>query len=148
MRALVRRAPSARRIQGRRTPRSEISRRSDSRSWLLTFAVFGDAMTWARPGERSTRHEGPRRCVFHRDALQPVTVPDFYPIEYLPRGVRLTCGGDASDLPAHVLQDFLNAVAAGDAHVPIHRTYRMNEISQAHADMEAGKATRKLVVLP
>ncbi len=77
------------------------------------------------------------------------TVPDFYPIEYLPRGVRLTAySGDASDLPAHVLQDFLDAVAAGDAHVPIHRTYRMNEISQAHADMEAGKATGKLVVLP
>jgi NADPH:quinone reductase-like Zn-dependent oxidoreductase len=77
------------------------------------------------------------------------TVPDFYPIEYLPRGVRLTAyGGDATDLPADVLQDFLDAVAAGDAHVPIHRTYRMDEISQAHADMEAGRATGKLVVLP
>ncbi len=77
------------------------------------------------------------------------TVPDFYPIEYLPRGVRLTAyGGDAADLPAEVLQDFLDAVAAGEAHVPIHRTYRMNEISQAHADMEAGRATGKLVVVP
>jgi len=77
------------------------------------------------------------------------TVPDFYPIEYLPRGVRLTAyGGHASDLPADVLDDFLDAVAGGDAHVPIHRTYRMNEISQAHADMEAGMATGKLVVLP
>ncbi len=77
------------------------------------------------------------------------TVPDFYPIEYLPRGVRLTAyGGDASDLPADILQDFLDAVASGDAQIPIHRTYRMNEISQAHADMEAGNATGKLVVLP
>ena len=77
------------------------------------------------------------------------TVPDFYPIEYLPRGVRLTAyGGDASDLPAEVLQDFLDAVASGDAQIPIHRTFRMNEISQAHADMEAGNATGKLVVLP
>ncbi len=77
------------------------------------------------------------------------TVRDFYPIEYLPHGVRLTAyGGDASDLPPAVLQDFLDAVAAGDAHVPIHRTYRMNEIAQAHADMEAGSATGKLVVLP
>ena len=77
------------------------------------------------------------------------TVPDFYPIDYLPRGVRLTAyGGDASDLPADVLQDFLDAVAAGEAHVPIHHAYRMSEISQAHADMEAGKATGKLVVLP
>lgn len=77
------------------------------------------------------------------------TVPDFYPIEYLPGGVRLTAyGGDASDLPAPVLQRFLDAVAAGDALVPIHRTYRLDEIAQAHADMEAGRATGKLVVLP
>ena len=33
------------------------------------------------------------------------TVRDFYPIEYLPRGVRLTAyGGDARDLPPAVLQ--------------------------------------------
>lgn len=77
------------------------------------------------------------------------TVRDFYPIEYLPRGVRLTAyGGDASDLPADVLQEFLDAVASGEAHVPIHRTYRLDEISQAHTDMEAGRATGKLVVLP
>lgn len=77
------------------------------------------------------------------------TVPDFYPIDYLPRGVRLAAyGGDASDLPAPVLQNFLDAIAAGDALVPIHRTYRLDEIGQAHADMEAGRATGKLVVLP
>lgn len=77
------------------------------------------------------------------------TVRDFYPIEYLPRGVRLTAyGGDASDLPASVLQGFLDAVAAGDAIVPIHRTYRLDDIAEAHADMEAGLATGKLVVVP
>jgi NADPH:quinone reductase len=77
------------------------------------------------------------------------TVRDFYPIEYLPRGVRLTAyGGDATDLPAQVLQGFLDAVAAGDAIVPIHRTYRLDDIAAAHADMEAGRATGKLVVLP
>jgi len=32
--------------------------------------------------------------------------------------------------------------------VPIHGTYRLNEIADAHADMEAGRATGKLVVLP
>jgi Zn-dependent alcohol dehydrogenase len=31
---------------------------------------------------------------------------------------------------------------------PIHRTYALEEIEQAHADMEDGRATRKLVVLP
>lgn len=77
------------------------------------------------------------------------TVRDFYPIEYLPRGVRLTAyGGDATDLPTHVLQDFLDAVAAGDATVPIHRTYRLDDIATAHTDMEADRATGKLVALP
>ena len=42
------------------------------------------------------------------------TVRNFYPIAYLPRGVRLTAySDDASDLPATVLPSFLDAVAAG-----------------------------------
>ncbi len=77
------------------------------------------------------------------------TVRDFYPIEYLPRGVRLTAyGGGAADLAPSVLQEFLDAIAAGEAHVPIHRTYRLDEIAEAHGDMEAERATGKLVVLP
>ena len=42
------------------------------------------------------------------------TVRDFYPLDYLPTGVRLTAyKRDAADLPPQVLQDFLDAVAAG-----------------------------------
>ncbi|MGA5301074.1 zinc-binding alcohol dehydrogenase family protein [Nucisporomicrobium flavum] len=75
-------------------------------------------------------------------------VKDFYPIGYLPRGVRLTAyGGDADDLPAEVLQEFLDAVARGEAVVPLDRTYRLDEIAQAHADMEANRAAGKLVVV-
>jgi NADPH:quinone reductase len=77
------------------------------------------------------------------------TVRDFYPIGYLPSGVRLTAyGGEAADLPASVLQSFLDAVAAGRLTVPLHRTYTLDEITTAHADMEANHATGKLVVLP
>ena len=76
------------------------------------------------------------------------TVRDFYPIGYLPRGVRLTAyGGEASDLPAAVLQSFLDAVAAGRLTVPLYRTYTLDEIRIAHADMEANNATGKLVVV-
>lgn len=75
------------------------------------------------------------------------TVKDFDPFGYIPTGVRLTVyAGDASDLPRDVLQEFLDAVAAGEVTVPIHRRYDLAEIVQAHADMEAGKATGKLVV--
>lgn len=75
------------------------------------------------------------------------TVPDFYPIDYLPRGVRLSgYHGDATDLPPRVLQDFLDAVAAGSTAVPIARVYDFAQIVEAHAAMEAGDASGKLVV--
>src|SRR5207244_9806265 len=77
------------------------------------------------------------------------TIADFYPIDYIPSGVRLTAyGGDAADLPTDQLQAYLDAVAAGRLTVPIHRTYTLDEIAQAPADMEHGRATGKLVVLP
>jgi NADPH2:quinone reductase len=75
------------------------------------------------------------------------TVRDFYPIDYLPRGVRLTAyGGDASDLPPAVLQTFLDAVADGHATVPVHARFTLDEIRDAHMLMETGGATGKLVV--
>jgi NADPH:quinone reductase-like Zn-dependent oxidoreductase len=74
-------------------------------------------------------------------------VRDFYPIDYLPRGVRLTAyGGEAADLPADLLQRYLDDVAAGRALVPIGHVYRFDQIVQAHADMEANRASGKLVV--
>jgi NADPH2:quinone reductase len=70
------------------------------------------------------------------------------PIGYIPNGVRLTAyGGDASDLPAAILQRLLDATAAGRFTVPIHHVYDgLDEIAQAHTDMESGAATGKLVV--
>jgi NADPH2:quinone reductase len=75
-------------------------------------------------------------------------VHEFYPIEYLPRGVRLTAyGGDAGDLPPAALQDFLDAVAAGKAVIPLDRVFRLDEIVEAHTVMEDGRAAGKLVVV-
>jgi NADPH:quinone reductase-like Zn-dependent oxidoreductase len=75
------------------------------------------------------------------------TIPDFYPNDYLPRGVRLSAySGDAGDLPAAVLQEFLDAVAAGQAVVPIHHVYALDEIAEAHQAMEDGGTAGKLVV--
>jgi NADPH:quinone reductase-like Zn-dependent oxidoreductase len=78
------------------------------------------------------------------------TVKDFYPIDYIPRGVRLTAyGGGAADLPREVLQEFLDNVAAGGLKVPIDSVYEgLDQVRHAHADMEAGNATGKLVVVP
>jgi NADPH:quinone reductase len=76
------------------------------------------------------------------------TVRDFYPIDYIPHGVSLTAyGGDANDLSWRVLQEFLDAVAAREAVVPIDRVYGFDQIAEAHAAMEADHATGKLVVV-
>ena len=75
------------------------------------------------------------------------TVRDFYPIDYLPRGVRLTAyAGGAADLPQQVLQDFLDDVSAARAVVPIDHVYRLDQIVEAHRAMEEDRAAGKLVV--
>jgi NADPH:quinone reductase-like Zn-dependent oxidoreductase len=77
------------------------------------------------------------------------TVKDFYPIGYIPNGVRLTAyGGEAADLPREVLQECLDDVAAGRATVPLYRAFSLDEIAEAHAIMEAEKATGKLAAPP
>jgi NADPH:quinone reductase-like Zn-dependent oxidoreductase len=74
-------------------------------------------------------------------------VPDFYPAGFLPNGVRLAgYFGDSSDLPQAVLQEFLDAVSAGEATVPIARTYTMDDIATAHDDLEHDRVVGKLVV--
>jgi NADPH:quinone reductase-like Zn-dependent oxidoreductase len=76
------------------------------------------------------------------------TIDGFYPMDWLPNGVRLTAySGGATDLPATVLQEFLDAVAAGQATIPLGRVYRLDQIVQAHRDMEAGAVGGKGVVL-
>jgi NADPH:quinone reductase-like Zn-dependent oxidoreductase len=78
------------------------------------------------------------------------TIPEFYPMDWLPNGVRLTAySGEAEDLPAEVLQGFLDDVAAGRAKIPVGRVYpSLEDIVQAHRDMEAGVIGGKGVVLP
>ena len=76
-------------------------------------------------------------------------VERFYPIEYLPTGVRLTAyGGDATDLPADVLHDFLAAAADDPGLIPLDRVFALDDIADAHAYMEQDRATGKLVVIP
>jgi NADPH:quinone reductase-like Zn-dependent oxidoreductase len=74
-------------------------------------------------------------------------VPNFYPIAYLPKGVRLTAyGGDSADLPADVLQDYLDRIATGEVALGPTTVYRLDDVRKAHADMEHNRALGKLVV--
>jgi NADPH:quinone reductase len=76
------------------------------------------------------------------------TLPDFYPTGDIPSGVRLTgYTGDATNLSAAVLQEFLDAVAAGTATVPVGPVLDLAEIQDAHRIMEAGTAGGKIVVM-
>ncbi len=75
------------------------------------------------------------------------TVEKFYPIDYIPRGVRLTAyGGDAADLPPTILQGFIEEVEAGQVKVPVGHVFRLEEIGAAHQAMEDGTMSGKLVV--
>lgn len=76
------------------------------------------------------------------------TISNFYPIGYLPAGVRLTAyGGEADDLPASVLQRYLDRIARGEASLGPAAVYPMAEIRQAHDDLEHNRTAGKLVVL-
>ncbi|WP_173080491.1 alcohol dehydrogenase catalytic domain-containing protein [Phytohabitans rumicis] len=76
------------------------------------------------------------------------TVPDFYPIGYLPTGVRLTAyGGEAIDLPAPVLQRYLDRIAGGTLSLGPSHTYRLDQIREAHHALDTNTASGKLVVL-
>ena len=76
------------------------------------------------------------------------TVRDFSPNEYLPRGVRLAgYFGDAADLPREDLQEILDAVGSGRLSFPVDRVYDgLEQVPQAHDDMEHDRTTGKLVV--
>ena len=75
------------------------------------------------------------------------TVEKFYPIDYIPRGVRLTAyAGDAADLPPTILQSFIEVVEAGKVKVPTGHVFRLEEIVEAHQAMEDGTTSGKLVV--
>jgi NADPH2:quinone reductase len=75
------------------------------------------------------------------------TIPDFYPIGYIPNGVRLTAyGGESSDLPAEALQRYIGLVEEGRLPLLIDRVFAFDEIAEAHRIMEEGRAVGKLVV--
>ncbi|MEU6424997.1 zinc-binding dehydrogenase [Microbispora sp. NPDC046973] len=76
-------------------------------------------------------------------------VRDFYPIGYIPTGVRLTgYSGTSGNLPPEVLQDYLDGLADGRIEVPAPTVYALDDIRRAHADMEHDQVIGKIVILP
>ena len=75
------------------------------------------------------------------------TIDDFYPIDFIPGGVRLTAyRGGTSDLLAAILQGFIDEIEAGRVRIPVGHVFRFEEIVEAHQTMEDGTMSGKLVV--
>jgi len=76
------------------------------------------------------------------------TIPDFYPIGYLPTGVRLTAySGNAADLPEPVLQDALDRLAAGTLTLGPVTVYPFERVRDAHRDIEQNRVSGKVVIV-
>ena len=74
-------------------------------------------------------------------------VPEFYPIDFIPTGVRLTAyGGDADNLPGDLLSEIANAIDQGEIDWPV-EVYTMEDIVKAHNDMENNRIAAKQVVV-
>jgi len=76
------------------------------------------------------------------------TVPEFYPIDYIPAGVRLTAySGGSADLPAAVLQRYLDLLATGTASLGPILVHQFDDIREAHLDLEHNRRFGKHVVI-
>jgi NADPH:quinone reductase-like Zn-dependent oxidoreductase len=72
----------------------------------------------------------------------------FSPMDEIPTGVCLTTySGGAEDFVLTPLEQLVEQIAAGTLHVQIGRTFRLDEIVEAHRCMEENKAGGKIVVL-
>jgi NADPH:quinone reductase-like Zn-dependent oxidoreductase len=72
----------------------------------------------------------------------------FSPMEAIPTAVCLTIySGDDADFMRTPLEELAQQVAAGSLHVPIGRTFHLDQIVEAHATMEENRAGGKIVVL-
>jgi NADPH:quinone reductase-like Zn-dependent oxidoreductase len=83
------------------------------------------------------------------DLVGTPTLPDtLRAVRVHGKGVRLAgYFGDAADLPKETFQEILDAVAAGRLTFPVDRVYDgLEQVPQAHDDMEHDRATGKLVV--
>jgi NADPH:quinone reductase-like Zn-dependent oxidoreductase len=76
------------------------------------------------------------------------TLDNFSPMEAIPTAVSLTTyAGGAEDFMLTPLDKLAHEVAAGRLHVEVGKTFRLDEIVEAHRCMEDNKAGGKIVVL-
>ncbi|SDE21079.1 NADPH:quinone reductase [Mucilaginibacter pineti] len=75
------------------------------------------------------------------------TMKEFTPMGDIPSLGRLTVYmGDAANLDKHLFQQFINAVADGSINLNIDRTFKLDEVAEAHTYMESNQSKGKIVV--
>jgi NADPH:quinone reductase-like Zn-dependent oxidoreductase len=73
---------------------------------------------------------------------------DFSPMEMIPTAVCLTTyDGGPEDFMLTPLDELVEQIVAGTLRVQVGRTFRLDEIVEAHRYMEENKAGGKIVVL-
>ncbi|MCU1277504.1 MAG: hypothetical protein JWM53_1050 [bacterium] len=73
---------------------------------------------------------------------------NFSPMDAIPTAVCLTSyAGDSQDFMRTPLQELVDQIAAGTLRVQVGKTFRLDEIVEAHRCMEENKAGGKIVVL-
>ena len=76
------------------------------------------------------------------------TLEEFDPMEMIPTAVCLTSyAGESEDFMHTPLQQLVDQVASGRLRVPVGRTFRLEEIVEAHRTMEENRSGGKIVVL-
>lgn len=76
------------------------------------------------------------------------TFDAFDPMDAIPTGVCLTAyAGESEDFMRTPLNQLAGQIASGKLHVQIGKTFRLDEIVEAHRAMEENKAGGKIVVL-
>jgi NADPH:quinone reductase-like Zn-dependent oxidoreductase len=72
----------------------------------------------------------------------------FLPMEDIPTGVKLTSySGGSEDLRPEDLQRFVSDVERGAVPIRVARTFRLDQIQEAHRVMDANEASGKMVVV-
>src|SRR6201997_3570532 len=73
---------------------------------------------------------------------------NFAPLEAIPTAVSLTTyAGESEDFMRMPLEDLVEQIAAGTLHVQVGKTFKLDEIVEAHRCMEENKGGGKIVVL-
>ena len=76
------------------------------------------------------------------------SIADFSPLDVIPTAVGLTTySGGPDDFMRTPLDELVAQIAAGSLRIPIGRTFRLDEIVEAHRCMEENTAGGKIVVL-